>query len=71
MTSVEREEWGNRGWSMAWWGMRGAFYDAVTRKGIQKVVGKMKGRVGLDLVAGVVEEWGWLWDEYYFSTATM
>ncbi|KAL8785955.1 MAG: hypothetical protein Q9195_008419 [Heterodermia aff. obscurata] len=31
MTAVEREEWKRRGWSVAWWGMRGAFYENVTR----------------------------------------
>lgn len=31
MTAVEKEEWNRRGWSVAWWGMRGAFYENVTR----------------------------------------
>ncbi len=31
MTGLEREEWGKRGWSVAWWGLRGAFYKNVTR----------------------------------------
>ena len=31
MTAVEKEEWARRGWSVAWWGMRGAFYENVTR----------------------------------------
>lgn len=31
VTRLEREEWGKRGWGLAWWGMRGAFYDQITR----------------------------------------
>lgn len=31
VTGLEREEWGKRGWGVAWWGMRGAFYERVTR----------------------------------------
>ncbi|KAL8841765.1 MAG: hypothetical protein Q9170_000798 [Blastenia crenularia] len=31
MTGLEKEELKRRGWSMAWWGMRGAFYENVTR----------------------------------------
>ncbi|KAL8906656.1 MAG: hypothetical protein Q9207_001910, partial [Kuettlingeria erythrocarpa] len=31
MTGVEKEELKRRGWGLAWWGMRGAFYDNVTK----------------------------------------
>ena len=31
MTAVEKEEWNRRGWSVAWWSMRGAFYENVIR----------------------------------------
>lgn len=31
VTGLERDEWGKRGWAVAWWGMRGVFYDQVTR----------------------------------------
>ena len=31
MTGLEKAEWRRRGWGMAWWGMRGAFYDQVTK----------------------------------------
>lgn len=30
-TGLEKAEWRRRGWGMAWWGMRGAFYDHVTK----------------------------------------
>ncbi|KAL9017123.1 MAG: hypothetical protein Q9185_005525 [Variospora sp. 1 TL-2023] len=31
MTRVEKEESKRRGWGLAWWGMRGAFYENITR----------------------------------------
>lgn len=31
MTVVEKEELKRRGWGLAWWGMRGAFYENVTK----------------------------------------
>jgi len=71
MTSVEKEEWSKRGWSVAWWGMRGAFYENITRVWIQAFADRLKGKPLLDMVGGVIEDYEYLWDEYYFSTATM
>ena len=31
LTGLEREELKKRGWSMAWWTMRGAFYENITK----------------------------------------
>lgn len=31
VTGLERDEWRKRGRGLAWWGMRGVFYDQVTR----------------------------------------
>lgn len=31
VTGLEREEWSRRGWGTAWWVMRGAFYESLTR----------------------------------------
>ena len=31
LTGLEREELKKRGWSMAWWAIRGAFYENITR----------------------------------------
>ena len=69
---VEREESGRRsGWGeMAWWGMRGAFYDRVTGKWVKRVEEKLRGKPLLGMVGAVVEDYGWLWGEYYYSTAT-
>jgi peroxin-16 len=31
LTGLEREELRKRGWALAWWSMRGAFYENITR----------------------------------------
>ncbi|KAJ5661640.1 Peroxisome membrane protein Pex16 [Penicillium maclennaniae] len=71
LTGLEREELRKRGWSMGWWMMRGAFYENITKSWIQGVTDKMKGKPLLDLMGSVVEDYGYLWDNYYFSTATL
>ena len=70
MSGLEREEAKRRGMAMGWWGMRGAFYETVTKGIVEGVRGKVK-KVPLvgELVGGVVEDYEWLWGEYYFSTA--
>ena len=70
-TKLEREEVSRRGTDMAWWGMRGAFYERITKVWIQGFAAKLKGKPLLDIVGGIVEDYEVLWDEYYFSTATM
>jgi len=70
LSGVEREELTRRGWGMAWWGMRGAFYENITRGYIRGFAGKLKGKPLLDMVGVIVEDYDYLWDEYYFSTAT-
>ncbi|KAI9669904.1 MAG: Peroxisomal membrane protein pex16 [Alyxoria varia] len=62
LTGLEKEELRKRAWSLSWWLMRGAFYENVT---------KLKGKPLLDMIGVVVEDYEFLWDEYYFSTATM
>ncbi|KIW39057.1 uncharacterized protein PV06_08870 [Exophiala oligosperma] len=71
LSALEREELKKRGWSLAWWGMRGAFYENVTKRWIHGAAQGLKGKPILDLVGGVVEDYEWLWSGYYFSTATM
>ena len=71
LSGVEREELKRRGWGMAWWGMRGAFYENVTRGWIQGFAGKLKGKPLLDMVGIIVEDYDYLWDEYYFPTTTL
>ncbi|KAJ9651333.1 hypothetical protein H2198_009367 [Neophaeococcomyces mojaviensis] len=71
LSVLEREEFTKRGWNMAWWGMRGAFYENVTKGAIMKVVNRLRGKPVLDLVGGIVEDYEYLWANYWFSTATM
>ena len=87
LTGLEREELKKRGWSMGWWLLRGAFYENITRyenpllsgkqklmrnrSWLQSLTGKMKRKPLLDLVGSVVEDYEYLWDNYYFSTATL
>lgn len=71
LTGLEREELKKRGWSMAWWTMRGAFYENITKSWIHAVTMKLRGKPLLDMVGGIIEDYEYLWDEYYFSTSTM
>ena len=71
LSVVEREEAARRGWGMGWWALRGGFYENVSRGVVDGVVGKLKGKMVLDMVGVVVEDYAWLWDEYYFATATV
>ncbi|GAD97331.1 peroxisomal membrane protein pex16 [Paecilomyces variotii No. 5] len=71
LTGLEREELKKRGWAMGWWMMRGAFYESFTKPSLKNVTEKMKGVPLLDLVGSILEDYQFLWDNYYFSTATL
>lgn len=71
LSALERDELAKRGWNMAWWGMRGAFYENITKGAVNAVVNRLKGKPLLDLVGGVVEDYEHLWGNYWFSTSTM
>jgi hypothetical protein len=43
----------------------------VSRGWIHAFTSRLKNKPLLDLVGSVVEDYEFLWDEYYFSTATM
>jgi peroxin-16 len=64
-TALEREQWGKRGWAMGWWAMRGAFYENVTKGFLHRTSERLPG-----LVSGVLEDYLYLWDGYYFSTSS-
>lgn len=63
-TVLERDEWNKRGWSMAWWAMRGACYENVTKGVVGGVTKRMPG-----FIAGILEDYEYLWENYYFSTS--
>lgn len=71
LSQLEKEELKKRGWAMAWWGMRGAFYENITKGMIQGVTSSLKGKPLLDMVGTFIEDYEYLWDDFYFSTATM
>lgn len=41
------------------------------RSWLKSLTDKMKGKPLLDLVGGVIEDYEYLWDNYYFPTATL
>ena len=49
----------------------GLLTNECDRGWIRGFTGKLKGKLLLDMVGGIVEDYDYLWDEYYFSTATM
>ncbi|TWU71339.1 Peroxisomal membrane protein pex16 [Metarhizium rileyi] len=63
-TALERDEWQRRGWAMAWWTMRGAFYHNVTGGLVGGVTSRMPG-----FVAGILDDYQYLWENYHFSTS--
>jgi peroxin-16 len=67
-TPLEKEEWDRRGWAMGWWGLRGAFYENVTKGTLQSVV-ESKWMPGL--VGGILNDYRYLWEEYHFASADM
>ena len=71
LSALEKEELKKRGWNMAWWTMRGAFYENITKKYVTGVANSLKGKPLLDLVGGVIEDYDYLWSGYYFSTSTI
>ncbi|OAA61899.1 peroxisomal membrane protein pex16 [Niveomyces insectorum RCEF 264] len=64
-TTLERDEWNRRGWAMGWWAMRGAFYEHVTKGAVAGVRSRMPG-----FVSGIIEDYEYLWENYYFSTSS-
>lgn len=72
LSVVERDEYRRRrgAGTLGWWALRGALYENVTKGFVHGVAGKLKGKIVLDMLGVVVEDYEWLWGEWYFSTAT-
>ncbi|RDW66854.1 hypothetical protein BP5796_09603 [Coleophoma crateriformis] len=64
-TALEREEWNKRGWAMGWWMMRGAFYENVTKGFLTSASQRLP-----SLMSGILDDYLYLWDGYYFSTSS-
>lgn len=43
----------------------------IRRAWIRSVASRLRGKPLLDLVGSVIEDYDFLWDNYYFSTATL
>ncbi|KAJ4340362.1 hypothetical protein N0V87_002654 [Didymella glomerata] len=71
LTGLEREELKKRAWALGWWTMRGAFYENITKPWIHAITRKLKSKPLLDIAGGVIEDYEFLWDQYYFSTTTL
>lgn len=41
------------------------------RSWIHAITSKLKSKPLLDIAGGVIEDYEFLWDQYYFSTATL
>ncbi|PGG97844.1 hypothetical protein AJ80_09624 [Polytolypa hystricis UAMH7299] len=71
LSGLEKDELRKRAWAMGWWAMRGAFYENITKSWIHSVTRRMKDKPLLGLIGSVVEDYEYLWDNYYYSTATV
>ncbi|KAF3940703.1 hypothetical protein ABW19_dt0202203 [Dactylella cylindrospora] len=68
LTGLEKEELKRRAVSMGWWALRGACYENITRAWFTFIAEKLKGKPLLGLLGGLVEDYQYLWDNYYFSS---
>ncbi|KAF3175366.1 Peroxisomal membrane protein pex16, variant 2 [Orbilia oligospora] len=68
LTGLEKEELKRRAMSMGWWALRGAAYENVTRAWFTYVSEKLKDKPLIGLLGGLIEDYQYLWDNYYFSS---
>jgi len=45
--------------------------NVMDRSWVHGITGKMRGKLLLDMVGTIIEDYEFLWDQYYFPTATM
>lgn len=64
-TALEKEESNKRGWALLKYGMRGAFYENFTKNILHGASKRLPG-----LVSGILDDYLYLWDNYYFSTSS-
>lgn len=64
-TTLEKSEWASRGFKMGMWTMRGAFYENVTKGLLHSTSQRLP-----SLVSGILDDYLYLWDGYYFSTSS-
>ncbi|KAF2398170.1 peroxisomal membrane protein pex16 [Trichodelitschia bisporula] len=71
LTGLEKEELRKRRWQLGWWAFRGAFWENMTKSWVNRFTAKLKDKPLLDIVGGVIEDYEFLFEEYYFSSATL
>jgi len=68
--TLEKEEMARREWGLMWWAARSAGYENLVGPWVKGMTEGMRGKPLVGMLAGVVEDYQYLWDNYYFSTAT-
>ncbi|OLL22066.1 Peroxisomal membrane protein PEX16 [Neolecta irregularis DAH-3] len=71
LTGLEKEELRRRGREMWWWMLRGAGYENLTKPYLESIVQKLGTGAILSLIGSVVGDYQYLWENYYFTTATI
>lgn len=71
ITKLEAEELKQRLSNVAWWLLRGNFYDKLTRPAIEKVVRGIEKVPVVGIVGVLLEDYLYLFDEYYFTASTL
>lgn len=72
LTKLEDEEQKNRAMSFGWWMLRGAMYENWTRPALESVLHKVSlVPLGGQLFGAIVEDYLYLFDNYYFPSSTL
>ncbi|KAI5787106.1 peroxisome membrane protein [Geopyxis carbonaria] len=71
LTQLEKDELTRRAWAMGWWGVRGAFYENLTGPVLRNITTRLNDKPLLGMLGGIIGDYQYLWDNYYFSSATL
>jgi len=56
---------------MWWWILRGAMYENISKPVIDGIVSKIEKVPLLNIAGGIIQDYQYLWENYYFPTASM
>ncbi|PVG03432.1 peroxisome membrane protein [Serendipita vermifera] len=68
--SLERQEYARRDRELLWYLFRGELWSEWTRPKLENICHTLEGKPVLSLIAGVIQDWVPLVDEYWYYTAT-
>lgn len=71
MTKLESQEIQKRGMNMWWWLLRGEFYNSISKPIVYNSLRKVSWIPGVGMIGGIVEDYLYLLDEYYFSASSL